>query len=615
MVNKKNLLLIATVMCFSFASANASNLVQMDIKKTSDSAVDVTFYTTEVSGNPMVTRKSNNKYVILMPNVAGKNAGTPDLSAVKDIITNVDVKNVDDGMSGYTKVTFITTKPINIKTKTQKAAPVTAEESAAKALIAQAKTHPKQITPTEPKKEIAKTVVTSSVAKTQPETKTVQNTSKSTPAQPAVQKNNEPKPASNKVQKEEKVAPQPVAAIDNENKLDIKEVEKIEKISNSTTPKKPANHGWTVILLPLFGLYLLAKLVRNSVQKSNVLKASFRENLAERPYIEETYEDIINDSELNWQERYQKFVAESKGEIKNRKYSLIKTQDTSTKAPEVLNEVDKKRLELESTLDKTPEIYETKNINTDLIPAPEVKSEDDVISNELSTVKLKAFAKPASLHTSRRDKVKHTIPIQSKAKEGKFVKLQETALNATSRKLQSANLSVSDLITTGNKYLKNEEAEMVEKEQNYLMSSVEEYFALLDKEQSATMTNPNADLSRKVAASLAQVKPSMNIRKNDTVTSNPFNSRKTNDKYLNGLVVKSSFNIDENKGFYLVNVDGSTALVGRVNDDITVIKTFESNVDKLQVRLDSENVYMVKAGGFKSLVDVSENKMGVLIEL
>lgn len=612
MVNKKNLLLIATVMCFSFASANASNLVQMDIKKTSDSAVDVTFYTTEVSGNPMVTRKSNNKYVILMPNVAGKNAGTPDLSAVKDIITNVDVKNVDDGMSGYTKVTFITTKPINIKTKTQKAAPVTAEESAAKALIAQAKTHPRQVTPTEPKKEVTKTVVTSSSAKTQP--KAVQNTPKSASAQPAVQKTNESKPVQSKVepQKTVEVKPQPVATVEPENKLDIKEVEKIEKISNSTTPKKTANHGWTIILLPLLGLYLLAKLVRNSVQKSNVLKASFRENLAERPYIEETYEDIINDSELNWQERYQKFVAESKGEIKNRKYSLIKTQDTSAKAPEVLNEVDKKRLELESTLDKTPEIYEAKDINTNLTPAPEVKSEDDVISKELkNTIKLKAFAKPASL--SRRDKVKHSIPIQPKAKEGKFVKLQKTALNATSRKLQNANLSVSDLITTGNKYLKNEEAEMAE--QNYLMSSVEEYFALLDKEQSAAMTNPNADLSRKVAASLAQVKPSMNIRKSNTTTSNPFSSKKSNDKYLNGLVVKSSFNIDENKGFYLVNVDGSTALVGRVNDDVTVIKTFESNVDKLQVRLDSENVYMVKAGDFKSLVDVSENKMGVLIEL
>ena len=169
MQKRKNILIALALMCMTFTSVNASSLVQMDIQKASANDIDVTFYTTEVSESPMVTRKSNNKYVILMPNVSGQNAGTPDLSAVKDIITNVDVKNVDDGMSGYTKVTFITTKPLNIKTHMQKAAPVTQEEKAAKAIIAQVKTHPKQmVAPVAPKKEVAKTTVTSSVATAKP---------------------------------------------------------------------------------------------------------------------------------------------------------------------------------------------------------------------------------------------------------------------------------------------------------------------------------------------------------------------------------------------------------------------------------------------------------------
>ena len=63
MINKKNILAIATLICLTFVPADASSLVQMDIKKTSDNAVDVTFYTTGTSSNPMVTRKSNNKYV------------------------------------------------------------------------------------------------------------------------------------------------------------------------------------------------------------------------------------------------------------------------------------------------------------------------------------------------------------------------------------------------------------------------------------------------------------------------------------------------------------------------------------------------------------------------
>lgn len=615
MNNKKNILAALAVMCLTFTSANASSLVQMDIKKTSDSAVDVTFFTTGVSGNPMVTRKSNNKYVILMPNVAGKNAGTPDLSSVKDIITNVDVKNVDDGMSGYTKVTFITTKPLNIKTHMQKAAPVSQEEKDAKAVIAQVKTHPKQtVAPIEPKKEVAKTTVTSSAPKVESKTPVKAESKKADKIINTAPPKVDTKAGEKFTEIIDKKLP-PVEEIKKEaatDKLDIKEVEKIEKISKENSPKRSHNTGWAIFVFPILGLYLLAKLVRNSVQKSIALKASFKENLAEKPHVQDNYDDIINDSELNWQERYQKFVEESKGEVKNRKYTFISENES-------LNEVDKKRLELESTLEKTPEIYKSQEIDITEEAVNEVKSEDEVISGEISKIKLKAFAKPVSLHTSNRSRVKKSLPKQAPLKEGRFVKLQENPLNASSRKFRNANLKVSDLITTGSQYLQdsNSGVEMIEKEQNYIMSSIDEYFSLLDKEQSKKMTNPNIDLSRKVAASLASVKPSMNMKKHSSPiqVSNPIKQNSKSQDYLNGLIIKSSYNIDENRGFHIVNLDGVSALVGRVNEEIFVLKKFDSNVEKLQVRLDSENVYMVKAGDFKSLVDVDNNKMGVLIEL
>lgn len=615
MINKKNILAVATLMCLAFAPANASNLVQMDIKKVSDNGVDVTFFTTGAASNAMVTRKSNNKYVILMPNVAGKTASAPDLSAVKDIITNVDIKNVDDGMSGYTKVTFITTKPLNITTHVQKAAPLSKEEKEAKALIAQAKTHPKQtVAPVEPKKETPKTAITANVVP-QKIQNTVKKAGKKAETEPVKlqQTNNTPKTEKKIVEPPVKKVEQKAPQTDVSNKLDIKEVEKIEKISKAQSPKKRNHSGWAVVVLPLLGLYLLAKMIRNSIQKSNVLRASFKENLAEKPHVKENYDDIINDSELNWQERYQKFVEESNGEIKNRKYTFIKNS-------EPLNDIDKKRLELENTLTKTPEIYKPHVVDISEESVSEVKSEDEVIQNEISTIKLKAFAKPLSLHTSHRSRVKKALPKQPRAKEGKFVKLEETALNASSRRFSDANLKVSDLIKTGSKYLDdNSSVEMIEKEQNYIMSSVDEYFALLDKEQSRNMTNPNKDLSKRVAESLAQVKPSMNMKKvpmsDAPRKSNPIKQKNDNEKYLNGLIVKSGYNIDENRGFYLVTLDGVTALVGRVKEEIFVLKKFDQSVEKLQVRPDSENVYMVKAGDFKSLVDVDENKMGVLIEL
>lgn len=624
MINKKSILAIATLMCMTVASVSASNLVQMDIKKSSDNEVDVTFYTTGTSGNAMVTRKSNNKYVVLMPSVAGSGTSTPDLSAVKDLITNVDVKNVDDGMSGYTKVTFITTKPVNIKTHMQKAAPLTQEEKAAKDIIAQVKTHPKQtVAPVEPKKDTPKVKVTSSPAQPVID-KPIETTAKKIGTVLPKTLNKEDK----QVKEEAKSIPVPVEKVetpevlkDVQNKFDIKEVEKIEKISNTTDSRaKNTNSGWALVILPLLGLYLLAKMIRNSIQKSNVLRASFAEHLAEKPHVKENYDDIIGNKELNWQERYRKFVEESKGNVKNYKYNFIKTET----APEVqVSEIDKKRIELEKTLAKTPDIYENNQIDISEDIKPEVQSEDDSISSELREIKFTSFAKPISLHTTQRNRVKKSLPKMPKAKEGKFVKLQENPLNRTTRRFNNANLKVSDLIETGSQYLPEEsnDSKMFDKEQNYIMSSLDEYFAILDKEQTLDNIKSKDDLSQKVAASLAQVKPSMNMNKNMVtsrsrkVASNPIAQKTQSESYLDGLIVKSGYNIDDNKGFYLVNLDGVNALVGRVKDEIFVLKKFDENVDKLQVRLDNENVYMVKAGDFKSLVDVDENKMGVLIEL
>ena len=639
MIKKRNILAVLAVMCLTLTSANASNLTQIDIKKTADSAVDVTFYTTGATTNPMVTRKSNNKYVILMPNVAGTNAGTPDLGAVRDIVTNVDVKNVDDGMNGYTKVTLITTKPVNIKTHMQKSAPISQEEQDAKALIAQVKSKP-AATP-----EVTKTVVTSSKGtsaasgNTQPQkeestaqtsktsNKKVSNNSKDKSIPKILEqipdkKISQAPVAPKSAKKAEPVLAVPTSAPDFSDTpaptLDAKEVENIEKIKTEEksaskakakadkSANKTPKGGWAIILFPILGLLFLAKLVRNSIQKSIALKASFEEHLAEKPYVQENYDDIINNSDMNWQERYKKFVEESKGEIKDRKYSFISNVK--------LSDIDKKRLELEGTLNKTPDIYEEHNMDLTSEEPSQVKSEDEAITGELSGLKLRAFARPVSLHSTIRNK---TVPAQlrPRMKEGRHVNLEQTPLNTPHRRFKDANLSVSDLINTSKRYIEDENSSN-DNSKNYTMSSIDEYFAILDEEKSKVVSTPK-DLSSKVAASLANVKPSMQYKKTSATKSstNPIMAKNRTADYFNGLIVKTGYNIDENRGFYLVNLDGVNALVGRVGEEIFVLKKFDTEVNDLQVRLDSGNVYMVKAGEFKSLVDVDENKMGVLIEL
>ena len=158
------------------------------------------------------------------------------------------------------------------------------------------------------------------------------------------------------------------------------------------------------------------------------------------------------------------------------------------------------------------------------------------------------------------------------------------------------------------------------------MSSVDEFFSIIDKEQATKeeakkLLNPTIN---PVITNNIQT-PSNNIKtpelENKSVTksqTNPITQlrNETKNSYLNGLIVKSGYNIDNNKGFYVVNLDGKSALIGKVNDEIFVLKKFDGNVtNPIQVRHDNANVYMVKAGDFKSLVEVNNDKMGVLIEL
>ena len=123
----------------TFANAENNNLVQLDLKRSSNNSVDVTLFTSNnYNDNVFVRKKSDNKYVILIPKVQSSGFSTSNLNGVRDLVSDVNVKTVNDTNGGYTKVTLITTKPLDIKTSTQKSSPVTEEQKEYKTLIAQA---------------------------------------------------------------------------------------------------------------------------------------------------------------------------------------------------------------------------------------------------------------------------------------------------------------------------------------------------------------------------------------------------------------------------------------------------------------------------------------------
>ncbi len=638
-----------------------NNLVQVDLKKGNGNAVDITFFTSENYGsNVIVKKKSDNKYVILMPKVLTSGYRRADLESVHDLVTNIDVKSVNDGAAGYTKITMITTKPLNITTHVSKAAPLTDAQKQYKTLIAEAYTVKNNVNKNVPQKTSRPTEVTvnkTPVAKAKPaqqpktaNTTAPAKTNDSAKAKPKVQtalakvtpidtkKLVEPKKTVNIIAEEvekniaiDKHTPdlppqvQPVvepavktvetsAEKINTPIEDIKVVQKeqshlshnkksilsklknkIEILKGKVERKMPVGIAATLIftIIPIIALIAFIKLIHASIKNSIMLKKSFLERISKKPR-QKDYEHIINNENLNWQEKYQMYINQSrkdnsKPEPAQSKYKFV-TQ--TQKAADSIEE-QRKRLEQLVTPEKQDDISH-KPVSSDEV---QVHSEGQAISKSLKDkAKFKAF-EPSLSQTRRNVKLQksrfkrfatkddyQTAPIQPQPN----VELEKSPLTQSTRQISDANLKVSDVV-----------------KEDYVMSSLEEFFATPEKP---------------VASTLAQIKPSMKLNRRPQAVkkvTNPIEVKKvekTEKPTFSGLIVKTGCNIDDDRGFYIVNLDGTTALVGRMKEEVVVLKKFDDSSDKkLQVRHDKDNIYMVKTEGFKSLIDASN--MGVLVEL
>lgn len=645
------LLAIASAPVSGTFANGGNNLVQLDLKKSSNNSVNVTLFTSNgYNDNVMVRKKSDNKYVILIPKVQSSGYSASNLNGVRDLVSNVDVKTVNDTNGGYTKVTLITTKPLNIKTSAQKSSPVTEEQKEYKTLIAQANAVKnnigKQETPQQ--KHAQKTEITVNKAAASVTQKTNKTTTQTNSAKQIEKQKNAPKikltevnPQAKKEKqdrqirraqlaeliqevKQEKiaehipdktVAPTVPASAPVVNNVPVQEVKDIKEMPKVEQPKKTsilskikhkAKKGLKpvgITLASLFGLIFISRLIRAIAATTKEVKASFVEQLAQNHSNSESfkYNDITDDAELSWQEKYKRYLDASAKPVPRAgnkgNYTFIKTP------AEPVRKLNRKRNDLEKMVTEIAKSH-TNEIQPEIV---EVQNEDDAIQK---AIKFKAFdSHRATLDTTSRDKIRsrfkkyeNELPLH----EQKNVELGKSILHSNPRKLKGANLDVADVDKNRIKYDPSD----------YIMSSVDEYLSILDKESEKAPQQVSIEQTPVLPAVKAidktEIRP---IAKSQT---NPITKQHSETKasYLNGLIVKSGYNIDNNKGFYIVNVDGKSALIGKVNDEVFVLKRFDSNVtNPIQVRHDNANVYMVKAGGFKSLVEVTNDKMGVLIEL
>lgn len=615
MVVKKSYLLnlaIILAFCTPFACAqNENNLVQLDLKRASDSSVDVTLVTSDNYGeNVLVRKKSDNKYVILIPKVKSAGYRSSSLMGVNDLVQGVDVKTVEDTSGGYTKVTLITTKPLDIKTRTSKSAPVTSEQKEYSTLIAQAnavrntistKEPPKireqktEITVDKAPKEVKSAVKEQQKIEKKPEIKlkevTPENIEKYNRKAHLAELKNEIKMEQETVPETVPEVPAPVVNNEVQNISDLPVAPKISLLSKIKGKIKKAAHKIPSKLPKTIGAIFLAgiavTLISKLGKKSENIVNNIRPEEIHQPdlNISENYDSITDNKDLSWREKYKLYLDKSAAPVARAnnkgKYTFIKKPSVSA--------IDKKRAELEKMLEETASVNDFNEFNGLEIEPEIVESEDNAINQ---TIKLKAFdhgttsLKMTSRNRrSRFKKYENEIPLH----EQRTIELDESPLFANKRSLKGANLKVSDVDTRRITYEPKE----------YIMSSVDEYLNILDSEEKVSQN--------------VEIAPIPETQKN--TVSNPI-SKSRNNEYFKGTIVKSSFKIGDDKGIYLVNKNGKNSLVGKVNDKVFVLKKFDGNItNPIQVRHDNANVYMVKAGGFKSLVEVNDDKMGVLIEL
>lgn len=598
--NLIGIIVLLGLMAPAVCADDTNNLVQLDLKRTSNDTVNVTLFTTNTyNDNVMVRKKSDNKYVILIPKVQSSGFSASNLNGVRDLVSDVDVKTIDDTNGGYTKVTLVTTKPLDIKTSSRKSAPATSEQKEYQTLIAQANAVKNNVAKqdAQPKLREQKTEVTVNKA---PAEKTV---NKALPKkQEAKLSEIKPTDTTSKKIKLEDIVPEITNAPEVKNKENTSELlpqlpelareeqtaiventqvipQQFSKLSHIKNKVKNLPKKAKVAFLVLLGLSILMRLMKGAAKNNNAPQATFIENVMPSSPEIDRVSNIVENSELSWKEKYQMYldksaVPVSRGENKGN-YMFIKTPNIP-KQPEKLEKLQRlEKLATQSVFNEIePEIVENEII----------ESEDIVIQK---AIKLKAFDnRSKSLKMTSRDKSRFKkYEVEIPLHEQKTIELGKSMLHSNPRSFADANLKITDVDKKRIKYEPKE----------YIMSSIDEYFSILDKEQ--TVAQPAAPKVR---------------------ASNPIAKHRNEDKasYLKGLIVKSGFNIDDSKGFYLVNQDGQNALVGKVNDEVFVLKKFDKNVTSpIQVRHDKDNVYMVKAGDFKSLVEVNDKKMGVLIEL
>ena len=620
--------IISAVVFLSFFVANAvfaqgaNSILSTSVRKTSSNGLNVTFFTKgENAQAPIVKDKGNNQYVILLPDLTDSTGGRPDFRTASDLVEDVHVKTINEGAVTYTKVTLTTKRPVTVKAETRRTTQSVGELAGVSDIVSKVNLINQDIAASkniQPVNTVNNSTQTAVAQPALPKMNSVQDIlnnknligqQKREPVKPAVAVTPAPKADSlaahvpsntgaiknntkklqnenikhikneavkniDKVEKNIKTAEEHNILV-NEEEPEVtlpplnSEAEKAETVKEIVPAKsfdfsKIISSPVLLISIFLFGALIIALFIMNKVKAAIKDTAELNGSFIERmnnavPSTKKDYSEIAQNQNLNWQEKYASFKDEKAQEQKK----VLDTRITSEPDEDLDIVEDYVEPEPDADMEVVPLMKDTPNPFASNYQ--DVHNSADVITQSMKR-SLTGFDEERNLHITRRN-----------------TGLQHRLKAFDSNPVLARNMS--ELLDT-----------IIQMDEEKGVSPAPQPVQTASVPQ---ITPRTPDVAREVKANATSPI--------ETIQKAPVKKK---------MKIKESRAIDENRGFYLVDMEDKLALMGRVNDKFTVLKKFDDKEKKtLQVRRDKDNLYMVRTDGFKALVDVEGSRMGVFAEL
>lgn len=575
--------LCASVQCAFSAQSFKNNLLKADLNKNALGNLKLTLYTnTPYKDSIIVNKKNDFEYVVLMPETSNSVVDKPTLNTVKDLVKKIDIKTqqYDNQLKGYTKITILTVKPIEINAEVKASNnTVQLSENDYNELIAQASqqkttTLTQVVVPTK-KSQITKQIKQPVMINAAPI------------AKPSVKSEKKQKDEIKEVKKETFKQGTEIEAAPKTEK--ISETVKLQKKAiNKTSLKQKTKHK------PIQTTIIPETVAPNATVEQKEIKPNVEITEPIKPQQSNTVAPVIVPAStvtsttiqtanpiktpvLGRLQKYKKLIKTNLYTITGAMAALFilllliarKNRQNHNKQKEIFaSHLADKPNQVTDYTDKITDDMDWKEKFQTYVDASQSQDEQEIEIQE----QFEAHPDIDNLFGSDADE-EHIIETKDDFASQTIEQFEDTVVAEDSAVFQ----------------------ELASQNEEEVFSTTDDLDALFDEEEETTISQS--------AVNFINEEPSQNLIEEEE-----------------DELIKAEFSIDGETGFYLVDVDDTTSLVGHIDEEIFVIKRFEQKVrGPIKVRLDekteTKSNYMTRVGSFRGLVEVTPQKMNLLIEL